>query len=474
MSSSKVLALIQTFSTLGFAILYSTLVLFTTKALGFDSKQATTLIGVFAAFNYVLHLFGGFIGGKLLSNRNLFVMGMVLQVIGLAFISTITKDGLFWGLAMFLTGSGLNVTCINMILTQQFEPDDPKRESSFFLNYAGMNVGFFVGFSVAGYLELTQSYKELFLFATIGNTVSILIAILFWKKIKDHTTSLSKAAKNIKKKYFIYSVLILVAFVPVIRVLLEYASDTQWLVVGLGIVILAFWIFKTAIHKDKGEQKRMIVYLILAIGSLVFWALYQLAPMGLMLFAENNINRNVFGLLVAPQWIQNINTIVIVIGGPILAWFFNRLRNKGIDINIPTQFASALVFIGLGMIVLPLGISFAGADGMVAFKWIVFSYIFQSLGELLISPIGYAMIGKLAPQKYQGMMMGTWMMVTGVASIGASRVSQLMPQVSSEVSATVSNPGYSDMFGMLGYTAIGVGIVLFILVPYLKRLIKSN
>ena len=474
MSSSKVLALIQTFSTLGFAILYSTLVLFTTKALGFDGKQATTLIGVFAAFNYVLHLFGGFIGGKLLSNRNLFVLGMILQVIGLALISMITKDGLFWGLALFLTGSGLNVTCINMILTQQFEPDDPKRESSFFLNYAGMNVGFFVGFSVAGYLELTQSYKELFLFATAGNAVSIFVALMYWNKIKDHTTTLAKATKEIKKKYFFYSLLIIGGFIPVIRLLLEYASDTQWLVIGLGIAILIFWIFKTAVHKDKGEQKRMIVYLILAIGSLVFWALYQLAPMGLMLFAENNINRNVFGLLVAPQWIQNINTVVIVVGGPILAWFFNKLRDRGIDINIPTQFASALVFIGLGMIVLPLGISFAGADGMVAFKWIVISYVFQSMGELLISPIGYAMIGKLAPQKYQGMMMGTWMMVTGVASIGASRFSQLMPQVSSDESAAVSNPGYSEIFSILGWVAIGVGAVLFILVPYLKRLIKSE
>ena len=49
------------------------------------------------------------------------------------------------GLALFLTGSGLNVTCINMMLTQRFAPEDPRREGAFLWNYAGMNVGFFVG-----------------------------------------------------------------------------------------------------------------------------------------------------------------------------------------------------------------------------------------------------------------------------------------------------------------------------------------
>src|SRR5438445_13351087 len=73
---------IQIFSTLGFAVLYSTLVLYATKHLQLPVKIATTLMGVFGAFNYGLHLFGGYLGGRFLSNRNLFVGGMALQVIG--------------------------------------------------------------------------------------------------------------------------------------------------------------------------------------------------------------------------------------------------------------------------------------------------------------------------------------------------------------------------------------------------------
>ncbi len=77
---TAVLFFIQIFATLGFAVLYSTLVLYATKHLQLSAREATTLMGVFGAFNYGLHLFGGYLGGRFLSNRNLFVGGMALQV----------------------------------------------------------------------------------------------------------------------------------------------------------------------------------------------------------------------------------------------------------------------------------------------------------------------------------------------------------------------------------------------------------
>ena len=61
---------IQIFATLGFAVLYSTLVLYATRHLHFSAKEASAIMGVFGAFNYGLHLFGGYLGGRFLSNRN--------------------------------------------------------------------------------------------------------------------------------------------------------------------------------------------------------------------------------------------------------------------------------------------------------------------------------------------------------------------------------------------------------------------
>src|SRR5436190_12447790 len=115
------LCLIQIFSTLGFSVLYSSLILYATKSLQMDDKLATSITGSFVALNYFLHLLGGYIGGRYLSYRSLFGLGMISQVLGCLLISVPDSNYLLWGLAAFLGGSGLNVTCINCMVTQLFE-----------------------------------------------------------------------------------------------------------------------------------------------------------------------------------------------------------------------------------------------------------------------------------------------------------------------------------------------------------------
>jgi POT family proton-dependent oligopeptide transporter len=468
-----VLFFIQIFATLGFAVLYSTLVLYATKHLHFPAKKATAIFGVFGAFNYGLHLFGGYLGGRFLSNRNLFVGGMALQVLGCGCIATGTLPLFYWGLGLFLTGSGLNVTCINMMLTQRFKPDDVRREGAFLWNYAGMNMGFFVGFSAAGHYQLTENYSALFIFATLGNIVSILIAAAFWRTLADSNTPLvEQRDTRVFRRRFAAGVGILVGLVPVVWILLQYPGGTETLVKGICALVALALVWLTIKHHDARERNNMWAYLILALGSLVFWALYQMAPAGLLLFAVNNVDRRVGGLVIAPQWIQNINTVVIVVGGPLMSALFARLRARGWNIDIPRQFAASLLLMGLGFLALPTGIGFAHG-GLVAFKWLFASYVFQSVAELLISPIGYAMIGKLAPKKYQGVMMGAWMLVTGLASLFAGDFSGMVPEPS-EAGTAVSNPIYARLFAELGCGSLVVGVVLAILIPFLRRLIKDE
>jgi POT family proton-dependent oligopeptide transporter len=469
-----VLFFIQVFATLGFAVLYSTLVLYATKHLHFSNKDATAMMGVFGAFNYGLHLFGGYLGGRFLSNRSLFVGGMVLQVLGCGAIAGGSVALLYLGLALFLTGSGLNVTCINMMLTQRFKPEDVRRESAFLWNYAGMNVGFFIGFTAAGHYQLTENYSALFIFATIGNFIAIILASFYWKTLADRDTPLLEVKPRVFKARFAGGVGILFGLVPVVWFLLQRPHGTETLVKAISAIVALALVYLTVRHPDRRERKNMWAYLILTIGSLVFWALYQMAPSGLQLFAVNNVNRKVWGVEVAPQWIQNINTVVIVVGGPLMSALFTRLRARGIKIDVPKQFAASLILMGFGFLVLPAGIALAGGDGMVAFSWLFLSYILQSIGELLISPVGYAMIGKLAPRQYQGVMMGAWMLVTGLASLFAGDFSGMVPEPSETGAAAATNPVYLKLFAELGLGSLIVGVALVLLIPFLRKLISDD
>ena len=470
---TAVLFFIQIFATLGFAVLYSTLVLYATKHLQLPVKLATALMGVFGAFNYGLHLFGGYLGGRFLSNRNLFVGGMALQVIGCGCIAAGSAAMFYIGLAFFLTGSGLNVTCINMMLTQRFTSDDPRREGAFLWNYAGMNVGFFVGFTVAGYFQGTESYASLFIFATLGNFVAIILAAWSWKTLADRNTPLIEATPKQFRQRLLAGIGILFGLIPVVWFMLQRPGGTETLIKGICAAVALTLIYLTLRHPDRREKRNMTAYLILTVGTLMFWSLYQMAPSGLMLFAVNNVNLMIGSVEIQPQWIQNINTVCIVVGGPLLASLFTRMRARGWRIDIPKQFATALILMALGFLVLPLGIKLAGIDGKSAFVWLFMSYVLQSVGELLISPIGYAMIGKIAPKQYQGIMMGSWMLWTGLASLFAGDFSGMIPAPEGS-SAVATNPQYVTLFGALGVGSLVVGVALLVLIPFLRKLITDK
>lgn len=474
--ATRALFFIQTFSTLGFAILYSTLVLYATKKLGISKEMATAIMGSFAAFNYGLHFLGGYMSGRFISNRHLFIIGMVFQLVACFVMSQCTIFTMFLGLSMFLTGCGLNVTCINNMVTQLFESEDPRREKAFLWNYSGMNIGFFIGFAVSGYFELAADYTSLFLFGGIGNIFAILVVLLNWKVLADKDTYLTDKPVGERRKELWKAYLIVFALFAALNVLLKHSDLSNFLLIATGIAMWAVTLVLSFSRPSLKEKARMLVFFILTMSSLVFWALYQLAPMALVIFIDNNVNStiNIVGNIVqiAPQWVQNINTVVIVLGGPFMAWLLGFLRKNGFHITNPFLFAIALSSIGLGFVILPLGIKLADpVTGLVAFSWVFWSYILQSIGELCISPIGYAMVGKMIPKKLQGMMMGIWMMTSGVAAIGSSYISKWAMGDTTEVNPLITNASYSHTFGIIGCIAIAVGIILFILLPWLNKMI---
>src|SRR3990167_2191989 len=465
---------IQIFSTLSFSVLYSTLILYSTHGLHLSDMLATSITGSFIALNYFLHLLGGYIGGRYLSYRSLFSLGMVAQISGCLLISVPNSNFLLWGLATFLAGSGLNVTCINCMVTQLFEPDDKRREAAFLWNYSGMNIGFFIGFSIGGYFHLHQAYQQLFILSALGNLIALIITLFKWKILNDRHTTFSESQITTKKRFRLIGTVMVVLLVLVLRALLDRTDFCNNLILVIGAAMI-FIIGILAIKQPTTESRNKIGgYLLLALSSLIFWALYQLAPMGLNLFIERNVDRHFLGLLIAPQWVQNINTVIIILGGPLLSIIFSRMRDRCMNITIPFQFSLALLLIGTAFAILPLGIYFANPQGYTNFNWIIVSYTLQSVGELFISPIGYAMIGQLAPLRLRGLMMGTWMMITGVAAILSGHFSKIALGATESTNPLITNTSYSHTFGMLGWTAIVISIVLFIFIPFLTRLTQEG
>jgi len=98
----------------------------------------------------------------------------------------------------------------------------------------------------------------------------------------------------------------------------------------------------------------------------------------------------------------------------------------------------------------------------------------QSLGELFISPIGFAMIGQLAPVKLQGLMMGTWLMITGVAATVSSYFSKLALGPTQSIDPLITNNSFSHTFLILGVSAIMAGFLLAFAIRFITQLTQEQ
>lgn len=472
-AGSAIIFLIQIFSTMSFAVLFSTLVLYMKQQLHLSSTEANTITGIYFAYNFALHLLSGYIAGRFFSYRLLIIAGLIFQMIGCVVLAQGHLVTLYIGLACMLIGTGGMVTCINMLVSQLYDTHDPRRETAFLWNYSGMNAGFVLGFTLAGYFQLIQNYNLLFILTALSNVVTMIIMAFAWSALGDHDTLYKRAIPKARIQRLLVGLLILLLLVPLLYFLLQHQKFSNYLVVSLGIA-MAVVVFMLGIRHKGTERYRLFAFLVLVLSAQIFWVIYQLAPMGLTLFALNNVDRHVLGFEIAPGWIQNINSVTIIIGGPLLALLFKKLRDKKCFISIPTQYTTGLLCAGLGLIILPWGIHFASQKGYVDFSWLFTTYVLQAIAELLISPIGYAMVGRLVPKGYQSLMMGVVLLNTGVAAIVSSQFSNYAMGHSNSANPLITNPSYSHAFNQLGWFTVVAAVALWFLTPKLKRLIADE
>ncbi len=465
----------QLFSTISFAVIFSSLVLYMQEQVRLSATQADLITGVYFAYNFALHMLAGYLGGRFLSYRGLVIIGLVFQLIACLLLAHGALASLYWGLACMLIGTGTMVTCLNMLLSQLFQADEVgKRQSGFLWNYSGMNIGFILGFTLAGYFQLKTNYTMLFLLTAVNNIIAMVILFSQWRRMRDKDTIFSRATAKARLKRIGIGTLIILALVPLLQVLLHHTQFSDDLVLSVGFLMLVV-LFLIAFKHHDAARKKLFAFIILIVSAQFFWIIYQLAPMSLTIFAKNNVNLHLFGFRIAPGWIQNVNSITIVIGGPLLALFFTWIRRKTkTTALLPLQYSTGLFLSSLSLLILPLGIALGDPRGFMAFGWLFVTYVLQGTAELLISPIGYSMVGQLIPTRWQGLGMGTTLLNLGVAAVFASFFLVYAMGPRETLDPLITNPFYSRAFMQLGFLALAVAVILVIATPFIKRLISGN
>jgi POT family proton-dependent oligopeptide transporter len=200
-------------------------------------------------------------------------------------------------------------------------------------------------------------------------------------------------------------------------------SYMLYVLVGLAVVFFAF-IFAAG-NLTIEEKKRCAVIFVLFVFAAAFWGAFEQAPTSLNLFAADFTNRNILGFEVPVLWFQSINSAFIIIFAPVFAAMWVGMARRGLTLSDPSKFAVALILAGIGfaLMVIPANaIVASGGTLKVSAWWLTISYLFQTLGELALSPVGLSSMTKLSPRKYVGQMMGIWFLAASVGNLIAGLV----------------------------------------------------
>ena len=240
------------------------------------------------------------------------------------------------------------------------------------------------------------------------------------------------------------------------------AALTYYLVAALlayGVMALAWWFFANG---EDPETKRKMGIAFAAVGTVAF--------LGLSYAKDGLIQQPVY-VMPAGQT-QIFNALFIVLLAPVFSIMWNGLAKRGIEPTIPVKFSIALMGVGAGFLFLVWGANFAGSDFKVGLAWLAGLYLIHSAAELCISPVGLSMITKLSIARIVGLMMGVWFLSISVAQYVAGIVaaSASTETVGGQVTnVKVSLETYSGVFWTIGLTSVGIGVVLLILSPLIKK-----
>ncbi|RME62872.1 MAG: MFS transporter [Alphaproteobacteria bacterium] len=383
----------------------------------------------------------------------------------------------YLSLALIIIGVGFLKPNISTVVGALYEPGDPRRDGGFTIFYMGINIGAAVATLLCGWLGQTFGWAYGFGAAGFG----MLFGLITFRRGQHLLAGrggppaperlAGKTALGVSMEGLIYAGALL-GVVAVWRII-QHQSIVGYLLAAAASVFIVGLLGFSILKCSAVERDRMLVAMALTGFSVLFWTLFEQAGSSLNEFALNNTDLEFFGLftLTASQT-QSFNPIFIILFAPLFSALWTWAGRRGRDLSTPAKFALALVQVGLGFLVLVYGAVHAGADAQVALVWLILAYLLHTTGELCLSPIGLSMITKLAVWRVMGLMMGVWFLSSAGAHFLAGQIAKLTVTESfggRALDAGAQLAAYQQVFGTIGLVALGVGAVLGMLAPLLRK-----
>lgn len=429
---------------IGFYGLKSIFILYVIKQYGLAESEAFSIFAAWMALSYGASIIGGWIADNSLGTKPTIILGSILQTLGIFLLMSHTQEFFYAALASISLGSGLIKPTLSTSVGMLFkDPKDPAKDKAYSTFYIAMNIGGLIAPLVCGVIN---NYYEMYYNNLLLITIIAVGACFFYRGTNF------KQEKSFSNP--IYITLLLAALFGTFYLLFKYQNSFNHL---MGIVAIGSLLYFSKIFVQSSLQERRdllgIVFYILSF--VLFCALFEQESSSLMLFFDKAVDRNLMGFVIPPAFLLALGPVFVLICSPILILLFERVIEKKQPLNGLTKLSFGFAFLGLSFLVISLS-CYAGASMF----WIVLAILMQTIGELLIVPIGFANISKLAPPHLRTRMMSFWLMAIAYGNYCGGFIAKLSINHAPTLESSLSH--YRSFFFNLAIMPCCIALMLFI------------
>jgi POT family proton-dependent oligopeptide transporter len=287
-----------------------------------------------------------------------------------------------------------------------------------------INIGSTLGFLVCSFLGEKIGWHWGFGAAGIGMTFGVIQFIKSRHLLGDAGAAPNDMDDAKRAKLINYSRVTLIGmfFVIAAGLLGFFTIDPRYfaeqfayfLTIVAGLYFLYLFIFAGL---TATERRNLILLFVLFVGAAAFWSGFDQSAGSLNIFARDYTDLSVAGYIIPVGWLQFFNPIFVVVFAPIFAGVWANLAARNLDPSLPIKFAIGLLFMGLSFVVMLVAVELAMKSSPVGMQWLVLTYLFQTWGELALSPIGLSAFSRYSPKKYVGQMFGLWFLASAIGGV---------------------------------------------------------
>ena len=399
--------------------------------LNLNPVSASAIYGIYASCVYLVALPGGWIADRLIGQQKAILYGAIVIMLG-HFILAIPNIKTFYiGLLLVVLGTGLLKPNISAIVGGLYNSNEQLKQAGFTIFYMSINLGSILGFFICGYLGENIGWHYGFGAAGIGMAFGLIQFILTRKYLGDIGLFPSTKIDDIQKKRdkkIIFTFLALIIFIVSAGIFDYWSFDpipiASIMTLIITLISVGYFAYLFIFGKLNPLEKRKISLIVLLfIGAAFFWSGFDQAGSSFNIFAKEYTSRFIGGWQYPASWLQILNPALVVILSPFMSYLWIFLGKRMLDPKLPFKFGIGLLLMAIGFLVIAYAANIAIEFGSAGAKWLLLTYLFHTIGELTISPIGLSAISTLSPKRFIGQMMGVWFLASSLGAIIAGLLS---------------------------------------------------